>query len=123
MGVTKQSKHPEIAWEILKYTYMTKENQVKRYLEIHYFPTMLDALEDPRIVEAEDPFCGGQKVGAVFAKVASEVPIYYAGPYKAEALQILDKDVITPVMAGEKKPEDALKDATEKLRDTMATGG
>jgi len=123
MGVTKQSKYPEIAWEILKYTYMTKENQVKRYLEIHYFPTMLDALEDPRIVEAEDPFFGGQKLGALFAEVAPEVPIYYASPYKTEALDILSKDVITPVMAGEKSAEDALKDAAKKLKEVMAEGG
>jgi len=123
MGVTKQSKHPEIAWEILRYTYMTKENQVKRYLEIRYFPTMLDALEDPRIVDAEDPFFGGQKLGALFAKVAPGVPIYYADPYKTEALDILAKEVITPVMAGEKSPEDALKDAAKKLKEAMAEGG
>jgi ABC-type glycerol-3-phosphate transport system substrate-binding protein len=120
MGVTKQSGHPDITWEILKYTYMTKENQVKRYLEIHYFPTMLDALEDPRIVEAEDPFFGDQLVGAVFAEVAPEVPVYYSSPYKAEALQFLN-EAFVPVMAGEQKPEDALKDAADRLKDQIAS--
>jgi len=120
MGVTQQSDYPDIAWEILKYTYMTKENQVKRYLEIHYFPTMLDALDDPRILEAEDEFFGGQTVGAVFADVAPEVPFYYTHPYKAEALDLLSSEVTSPVMAGEIAPEDALKDAAQKMREMIS---
>ena len=122
MGVSKQSKFPDVSWDILKYTYMTKENQVKRYLEIHYFPTMLDALDDPRIVEAEDEFFGGQKLGAIFADVAPDVPIYYSGPYKTEAIDLLSNAVVTPVMAKEKPPEDALKDATSQLKDIIAQG-
>jgi len=122
MGVTKQSDYPDVSWEILKYTYMTKENQVKRYLEIHYFPTMLDALEDPRIVEATDDFFGGQTVGAVFAEVAPEVPFNYTHPYKAEALDILANEVVAPVMAGERSVEDALKDAAQAVREMIAEG-
>jgi len=122
VGVTQQSEYADIAWEILKYTYMTKENQVKRYLDIHYFPTMLDALDDPRILAEEDEFFGGQAVGAVFAEVAPDVPFNYTHPYKAEALDLLSNEVVSPVMAGERDPEDALKDAAQSIREMIAEG-
>jgi multiple sugar transport system substrate-binding protein/arabinosaccharide transport system substrate-binding protein len=56
MGITQASEHIDYAWELIQYGYLTYEGQVKRYEEIGYYPTMIEAFEDERVVGFEDPF-------------------------------------------------------------------
>ena len=76
-AITSQSKHPKLVYDLLHYTYMTKENQIKRFFEIGYFPHMLEAIKDPRIANFSDPYYGGQKIGAVLSEAALQIPINF----------------------------------------------
>jgi multiple sugar transport system substrate-binding protein len=88
-GISKDSQHIELVWDLLHYTYMTADNQVKRFLEIKYFPTMYDALNDPRIVETPDAYYGDQAPGAVLAEVAADTPVWYQSPVRRDMIEAL----------------------------------
>ncbi|WP_427366634.1 ABC transporter substrate-binding protein [Candidatus Caldatribacterium saccharofermentans] len=118
-AITKYSKNPELVFDFLHYTYMTKENQIKRFLELQYFPTMIEAITDPRVTEFSDPYYGGQNVGKVFSEAALQVPTQWQSPYWSEAMQTLYKEAVTPALAGKKMPEQAIKDAVSKIRELM----
>lgn len=117
-AITKQSKHPDLVWDLLHYTYMTKENQVKRFLEIGYYPTMIEAMNDPRVKNFVDPYCGEQKIGEVFSEVAKKVPLQWQSPYWNEAMSIIQKEV-SFAMNGKKSPEQAIRDMDKQIRDLM----
>lgn len=82
MGITSASENIDYAWELIQYGYLTYEGQVKRYEEIGYYPTMMEAFEDERVVGFEDPFYDGQKIGEIWAATSTEVPIWYQSPYR-----------------------------------------
>lgn len=121
MGVTLQSEHKELAWKLIEYSYMTYRNQVRRYQEICYFPTMKAAAHDPAVIDAPDPYFGGQKVGAVFAKVADEIPLVYNHPMKVEAMTMFVKDAMVPVIRGSTTASKALSVLVNKIEKLLAT--
>ena len=82
--ITKASKWIDLAWDLIHYTYMTKENQIDRYKTIKYLPHMYDALNDPGFLSATDEFYGGQKVGEVWAEAAKDMPLYYQAPVRGD---------------------------------------
>ena len=81
-AVAKENENAKYAWELLQYTYVTLENQIKRYEEIAYYPTMPAAFHDERIVGLSDPFYAGQKTGEVFAEIVDDVPIWYQSLFR-----------------------------------------
>jgi ABC-type glycerol-3-phosphate transport system substrate-binding protein len=81
--ISKDSPNAELAWDLLHYSYMTKENQLKRFEEINYFPHMIEAFEDPRIIDRPDDYYGGQEIGEIFAALADSVPIWYQSQFRA----------------------------------------
>lgn len=78
--ITQRSEHPDVAWSLLEDAYLTLNGQLDRYATIQFYPTMLEALEDPAVTEAPEPFYGNQKTGAVFAEVALDTPLLYQSP-------------------------------------------
>ena len=82
-AVTKDSPNARYAWELLQYTYVTLENQLKRYEEIAYYPTMSAAFDNERIVGLQDAFYDDQKTGEVFAELVDDVPIWYQSVHRA----------------------------------------
>ncbi len=83
LAVAKENDNAQYAWELLQYTYVTLENQIKRYEEIAYFPTMSAAFHEECVVGLQDPFYANQKTGAVFAEVGDDVPIWYQSLFRA----------------------------------------
>jgi arabinosaccharide transport system substrate-binding protein len=120
-AITRQSKHQQLVWSLLHYTYMTERNQVKRFQQINYFPTMKEALHDPGVTDVPDPYFGGEKIGGVFASVAADIPQQYQSPYWYEARTQLTNEY-TNAMAGRKTPARAIKDATTAIQKIMARG-
>lgn len=117
-AITKQSQHPDLVWDLLHYTYMTKENQVKRFLEIDYYPTMIEAMDDPRVKNFVDPYCGDQKIGEVFSRVAKKIPLQWQSPYWNEAMTVIQKEV-SFAMNGKKSPEQAIRDMDKEIKALM----
>lgn len=121
-AITSQSKYPKLVYDLLHFTYLTKENQIKRFFEIGYFPHMLEAMKDPRVINFSNPYYGEQVIGAVFGEAALQIPIQYQSPYWSEAETLMINEAITPAIAGKKTPQQGIKDAVFKIKDLMEKG-
>ena len=93
-AVSRESENAKYAWELLQYTYVTLENQIKRYEEIAYYPTMPAAFHDERIVGLSDAYYDGQKTGEVFAEIVDDVPIWYQSVFRAAFEQQMSAELV-----------------------------
>lgn len=75
------------------YGYLTYEGQVKRFEEIGYFPTMIEAASDSRVTGLEAEFYGGQKIGEIWAATVTEVPVWYQSPYRQVWMTAVDENM------------------------------
>lgn len=83
----------DIAWEFLKFMYLGKESQIQRFEKINMFPTMFEAMTDPRVTGLTDPFYGDEKIGEVYAAIAPDVPVWYQSPYRADWMTAAANDL------------------------------
>jgi len=81
-AITKASPNIDLAWDLLRYSYLTVEGQVKRYQMTGYYPTLFEALSDERVLVIEDPYFSDQRLAEVYGAVADQVPIWYQSPYR-----------------------------------------
>ena len=119
LAITKQAKHPKLIFDLIHYAFMDKENQIRNFEMIQYFPTMIEAINDPRVRNFSDPYYGEQKIGAVFAESGLNIPIQWQSPYWEEAFQILVDDGLTSAMAGKKTPKQAIEDVVAEVKRLM----
>jgi arabinosaccharide transport system substrate-binding protein len=117
-GIYQGSPHVDLAWDLLHYAYMTQENQVKRFQEIKYTPTMYDALADPEFSGANDAFYGGSTLGASLAEVASETPVWYQSPVRGDMIGALGV-ALTQFNAGEIDADQVITDIADKTNAAM----
>ena len=118
-GISQSSPNVDLAWDLLHYAYMTEPNQVKRFDEIKYTPTMYDALNDAKFKDGTDSYYGGSSLGASLAAVASDTPVWYQSPVRRDMIDALgtslaqfcagkiDADQVLTLVAN--KTNDALK--------------
>ena len=78
--ITYLSKHKQDAWEFQKYTMLSVEGNVRRYLLTNLWPPLKPAWKDNRLYR-EDPYFGGQILGKLFAELGPEVPLQHQSPY------------------------------------------
>jgi len=89
-SIALSSRNVELAWEFLKFTMLSPEANVLRYLETKLWPPLKAAWEDPRLHTA-DPYFGNQDLGQLFAMLGPEVPAQYQSPYRAELNSLLQE--------------------------------
>jgi len=104
-AVSTDTDNTDIAWKFLDFMYLGHESQVQRFEKINMFPTMFEAMKDPRVSELTDPFYGDQAVGAVFAEIADGVPVWYQSPFRA-AFNTASKDNCPLLFDGTLSPEE-----------------
>ena len=83
---------------------------VQWFHETGQFPSQLEAIENPDIAEAENPFFGGQRLGQVYGDLAAAAGDAAAGGYRGEnfaGIQTLVTDGVRLVEAGSASPEEA----------------
>ena len=117
--VTKASKHVDLAWDLIHYTYMTKENQIDRYFTIHYLPHMYEALDDPRFTGAKDVYYGDQTIGQVWSEAAKDMPLYYQSPVRGDLNTELGTQ-LTNMYAGTTTPDAAMDAVVAKVKQAIA---
>ena len=118
-AITKESQHPDLVWDFLHYAYMNKENQLKRFEEITYLPTMIDALNDSRFTEKTDPYYGDQVVGKVWSESAQDMPLTFSSPVYADMNNEFNVQCAN-VYAGKTTPEEAVDAVIEKTNQALA---
>ena len=118
-AVAKENENAQYAWELLQYTYVTLENQIKRYEEIAYYPTMPAAFHDERIVGLQDPFYANQKTGEVFAEIVDDVPVWYQSLFRATFEQQMAAELAV-FFDGSVSAEEAIDNVIVYMEDEIA---
>jgi multiple sugar transport system substrate-binding protein len=85
VAIPSQGKKKDAAWAFLQYMLTTVKGQNDMFQAVDYFPAYMPAWKDP-IYQFEDPYFGGQKTRALWAKIASEI--------KPEYTTIMDATIV-----------------------------
>ena len=83
IGITKQCENPDLAWEVLKFTYFDRPGLVNRYETTRIIPPLKAAWDAP-IFKEPDVYLGGQPLGELFIDLAPDMPPRYQNPYWSE---------------------------------------
>ena len=117
IGITKQCKNPDLAWEFLKFTYFDQQGLINRYDKTRIIPPLKAAWKAP-IFSEPDPYLGGQRLGKLFTELSLELPPRYQNPYWSEADDLLN-DAIFAVITQKQTASAALKQVAAKVRALM----
>ncbi len=107
--ITEQSKNQDIAWDLIKLCNLTTEGVLTDFKIRTIYPAYKPAYDDPSLKAPSDYF-SGQKIGEIYASVASDLPPFQQSPVWPEATQAMERIVITPVMQDKADPKTALTD-------------
>lgn len=112
IAITKASRDPEAAWEVIKWV-QNPENQVKAYNEISLFPAAKAGIESPDVL-VEDKFFGNQIINEIFGEAAVKVKPVYLSPYD-NLIGGPFSEQITNIWAANKNPDRAWDDALAEV--------
>lgn len=105
--ITEQSKNADVAWELIKLCNLTTEGVLTDFKIRTAYPAYKPAYEDPAL-QAPSEFFGGQKIGELYASIASDIPEFRQSPVWPEATDAMERIVITPVMQDQAQAQTAL---------------
>lgn len=88
IAITRASPRPDDAWKLIEHLYLSEEGFEARLRETNILPPVIDQWDDPRL-NRPDPFFGGQKVDAIYAQLARELPERYMKPETRIAMAAL----------------------------------
>jgi trehalose/maltose transport system substrate-binding protein len=109
LAVSKHSKHPEIAADLVKYL-TSPEEQKRRAIEATFSPTVMALYKDPEVLKA-NPFYAG--LLETFTNAVAR-PSQVAGRrYKLVSAEF--SNAVHAVLSGAGKPEEKLKDLQKTL--------
>jgi arabinosaccharide transport system substrate-binding protein len=113
LAITKQSPHPELAWELAKFLYFTPSELGKRFAETGVLPPFRDAWGLPEF-QAPSAFYSGQRLGAEYAQLAPETPPVWDSPYSAKAEAKLGEVFLRAVAHFDRHGDDGLRQVIEQ---------
>ena len=88
--IMKQTRHPDLAWELAKYLYFDTAELGGRFLATNILPALKDAWNLPEF-ETPFPYYSNQRVGQLYAALAPETPPVYSSPVDDAARIGLDR--------------------------------
>jgi arabinosaccharide transport system substrate-binding protein len=84
LAITKQTKRPELAWELAKTLYFDTTQLGRRFQFTNIIPPLKDSWSLPEFAEKND-FYQGQQIGLLYAGLASDAPADWSTPYKTRS--------------------------------------
>ena len=124
IGVTKASKHPEIAWELAKFLYFSPVIARQLY-DLTHIVSPVKSTWGASYYDRPEPYFCGQPVGRLLQQAIPDIPPRPSSPYLSSAVQLVNS-VITQLMAitdrqGYVRPEQAAGDARRLLDEAQHT--
>lgn len=107
--ITKQSKHPKEAWELMK-SILTTDNQVEYCKAVGFMPVLKSA--------AKDPYFTGDIVRKGYSE-AMNYGRFYVKSEKANAISNIIKAELQSVIGGKKDLDKALQDIQDQIDSTI----
>ena len=120
-AVSSQSPNADLAKEFIAFMYLGKEAQIAKFEKVNMFPWMPVAYGDPRIADLADPFFSGQKLGAIYAQIAGDVPVWYQSPDRA-AFSTAAGDNLPLLFDGSQSPEVFVDTVTQTVQEAIDFG-
>ena len=118
IGITKQCKNPNLAWELVKFAYLDRDGLINRYETTRIIPPLKSAWDDP-IYKEPDTYLGGQQLGELFIELSPELPPRYQNPYWSEAADLLN-DAIFAAVTEKQTPREALTELADNVRSIIS---
>lgn len=112
IGITKQSKHPKEAFEVIKWL-ENPENQLNSLGTMNLFPSTPSIYGDPKMSQAEK-FFGNQQTNEIFIESAKHVKDQYSGP-KFSIADSITKEEVSNMETQNKPLEEAWNDAIKRV--------
>jgi arabinosaccharide transport system substrate-binding protein len=79
IGITRASKHPELAWKLIEKLYFSREGLEQRRAQTDILPPVMTLWDDPAYHQP-DPFFGNQRVDELYIELARKLPRRYVAP-------------------------------------------
>ena len=106
-GITKTSKHPEAAWELMKYM-VTPEN-LREQMKLGQLP-IRKSLAEAMMADTNRAACP-KNLAAVYQQIPYALPLPRSTDYIELSLSIIQPE-IDRMIAGDLTPEEAARNAT-----------
>jgi ABC-type glycerol-3-phosphate transport system substrate-binding protein len=121
LTIPKQSANPQLTFDFLAYSLLTKEGATSVYQVMQQMPVVKSVIHDDSVTNIPDDFYGGQAVNKVFADIADNIPPKFPSPFWNEAEQEIGK-IMSPLMKGDGTYQSQLDAAAEAIKNVIATG-
>lgn len=92
LTISKNTKNPELAWELAKFLYYNKEDLGKRFAANNIIPPLKEAWDLPEFHQPNE-FYSNQKLGLEYARLAPQVPPLFPSPIYKSAQTKLDEAI------------------------------
>ncbi|MBV9469236.1 MAG: hypothetical protein JOZ57_08310, partial [Abitibacteriaceae bacterium] len=96
LGITRHCKNPDLAWQLALHLYLNKKELGKRYEGTNILPALRAAWSEPSFSQPRPYWCN-QPIGALYAKLAPDVPFQYTSPFIATAKDKLGEALVACV--------------------------
>lgn len=80
VGITKKCANKDLAWELACHLYLNPEDLAERFRQMNILPPLKD-LWDLAVFKEPRSYWSDQKIGELYAALASDVPPQYTSPY------------------------------------------
>lgn len=114
-GALRDKPATAAARNLVVSAYLDPAQQVKRYQDMGYLPTLRSVYEDPRLLSLGDEYFGGQKLFEIFRDIIDDVPEVHQSADISIMNTVLSGQVLR-AFKGDVSPSQALADATDDFR-------
>ena len=79
IGIPRHAKDPDASWKLIEFLYLSDAGVDARVAQSTILPPLPEHFHRPEY-QQPDPYFGGQKVDALYAELAAEIPPRYMSP-------------------------------------------
>ncbi len=90
LAITKQTKNPDLAWELAMHLYFNPKEQGRRFEQTQILSPLRTAWDEPAFDERNEYF-SGMRIGRAYAELAPQVPEEQSSAYMALAVNKLSE--------------------------------
>lgn len=114
-GALRDKPGTAAARNLVVSTYLDHAQQVKRYQDMGYLPTLRSVYDDPELLSLGNDYFGGQKLFEIFRDVIDDVPAVHQSADISIMNTVLSGQVLR-AFKGDVSPAQALAAATDDFR-------
>jgi arabinosaccharide transport system substrate-binding protein len=118
IGIPKQSKRQELAWELLKFLYFDPASARNRYEQTKIITSYKPAWKDP-VFQQPDDFVDG-RLGVLLTTLADDVPPVYQNQFSSETILLMNTATYKILNEKDVEMSAPLREVVEKIQQRIA---